>query len=139
MKVGISTVVRGSECRDDGLRRLATAFGVLLPGLVHVQLYVTPAGTHSFGWHYDFEDVFIVQTLGVKDYFMRENTVARNTRPGDKLDFSCFHQEKSPIMMARLVAGDWLYVPGRWWHFVDCREDSLSISVGVMPPYGLAA
>ena len=36
------------------------------------------------------------------------------------------------LMQARLIAGDWLYVPRRWWHLVLCAEDSLSISVGVM-------
>ncbi len=36
-------------------------------------------------------------------------------------------------MASRLVAGDWLYIPRWWWHFVKCEEDSLSISVGVMP------
>jgi ribosomal protein L16 Arg81 hydroxylase len=130
----ISTVIRASERHDPGLRSLAEAFGACLPGQVHVQLYATPGGTHSFSWHYDLEDVFVAQTLGTKDYYMRENTVARRTRPGNKLDFTCFRQESSPILLARLVAGDWLYIPQRWWHLVKCVEDSLSISVGVMPP-----
>jgi len=37
-------------------------------------------------------------------------------------------------MSARLIAGDWLYLPPRWWHLVKCIEQSLSISVGVMSP-----
>ncbi len=36
----------------------------------------------------------------------------------------------------RLCAGDWLYLPGRWWHVAKCVEDSLSISVGVLPAKG---
>ena len=134
MERGISTVVRASERNEDGLRRLAEAFRAVLPGAVHVQLYATPAGTHSYGWHYDFEDVFVVQTLGVKDYYMRANTVSLDTRLGEVLDFSAVRKEKSPLMKARLIAGDWLYIPRRWWHFVECLEESLSISVGVMPP-----
>ena len=47
-----------------------------MPGTAHVQLFVTPAETHGFSWHYDAEEVFIVQTAGVKDYLLRENTVA---------------------------------------------------------------
>lgn len=134
MRRGISTVVRASERNEDGLHRLAAAFHAVLPGAVHVQLYATPAGTHSYGWHYDFEDVFIVQTLGIKDYYMRANTVARHTWIGGPLDFSAVREERSPLMKARLIAGDWLYIPRRWWHFVECLEESLSISVGVMPP-----
>jgi hypothetical protein len=130
---GISTVVRQSERHDRALLALASSFSDALPGEVHIQLYATPAGTNSFGWHYDFEDVFILQTQGVKDYYFRDNTVARHTRLGEALDFSLIKSETSPLMTARLVAGDWLYLPRRYWHLVKCVEDSLSISVGVMP------
>jgi 50S ribosomal protein L16 3-hydroxylase len=133
MARGISTVVRTSERHDDGFRRLAAAFDAVLPGAVHVQVYATPTGTYSYGWHYDFEDVFIVQTLGIKDYYMRANTTAVHTRFGEALDFRLVREEKSALMKARLIAGDWLYIPRRWWHFVQCAEESLSISVGVMP------
>jgi hypothetical protein len=88
MRHGVSVVVRSSERNDPGLAGLAEAFGRSLPGEVHVQLYATPAGTHSYGWHYDFEDVFIAQTAGVKDYFFRENTVARETLLGQPMDFA---------------------------------------------------
>jgi hypothetical protein len=134
MRRGISVVVRASEQHDAGLAELAAAFGRTLPGEAHVQLYVTPGTTHSYGWHYDFEDVFIVQTAGVKDYYFRANTVARETLLGERLDFSRFRAETSQIYSARLLAGDWLYIPSTWWHLVTCAEDALSISVGVMPP-----
>lgn len=83
MARGISTVIRASERQDDGLCRLGDAFRAALPGEVHVQLYATPTGTHSYSWHYDLEDVFIAQTLGIKDNYLRDNTVARHTRPGE--------------------------------------------------------
>jgi len=133
MRLGVSVVVRGSEAHDDRLRALADDFEQTLDGETHVQLYVTPGGTHSYGWHYDFEDVFIAQTAGVKDYYFRENTVARDAVLGDALDFGAFRGESSPLLSARLVPGDWLYIPATWWHLVKCAEDSLSISVGVMP------
>ena len=133
MARGVSVVVRASERHDPGLARLARSFGAL-PGEVRVQLYATPGGTNSYGWHYDFEDVFIAQTLGAKDYYFRDNTVAQQTVLGDELDFTVFRQERSPLYSSRLLAGDWLYIPARWWHFVKGIETSLSISVGVMPP-----
>jgi hypothetical protein len=134
MRAGVSVVVRASEQHDPGLAKLAACFGRAFPGEVHIQLYVTPAGTNSYGWHYDFENVFIAQTLGVKDYYFRANTVARDTVLGDELDFEAVRREVSPLMTARLLAGDWLYLPPTWWHLVRCVEDSLSISIGVMPP-----
>jgi hypothetical protein len=133
LQAGVSVVIRAAESHDPGLARLAERFEDVLPGEVHVQLYATPAGTNSYGWHYDFEDVFIAQTAGVKDYYFRANTVACDAVLGDALDFTSVRQERSPLFSARLVAGDWLYLPARWWHLVKCVEDSLSISVGVMP------
>jgi ribosomal protein L16 Arg81 hydroxylase len=138
MSAGVSVVVRGAERNDEGLRELAASFERELPGEVHVQLYCTPGRTNSYGWHYDFEDVFIAQTLGVKDYYFRANTVAGDAVLGDTLDFGAVSREVSPIFSARLVAGDWLYIPAKWWHLVLCAEDALSISVGVMPPEALA-
>jgi len=137
MQHGVSVVVRGSEAHHQGLRTLADEFEATFAGETHVQLYATPGGTNSYGWHYDFEDVFIVQTAGVKNYYFRANTVARDTELGDPLDFTAILRETSPIFMARLIAGDWLYIPARWWHLVKCAEDALSISVGVMPPEAL--
>jgi 50S ribosomal protein L16 3-hydroxylase len=134
MTAGVSVVVRRAEAQDDALAELARAFETTFGGEVHVQLYATPAGTNSFGWHYDFEDVFIAQTFGSKDYFFRANTTARSQVLGEPLDFTPFAKETSPLHTARLLAGDWLYLPACWWHLVRYVEDSLSISVGSCPP-----
>jgi len=133
MRQGIGLVIRHAEQHDLGLAQLATSFGQDLSGEVHIQLFVTPAGTHSFGWHYDFEDVFIAQTTGVKEYFLRENTVDRHSARGTCPDFERFHEEISLLATVRLLPGDWVYIPSRWWHVAKCIEDSLSISVGVFP------
>jgi ribosomal protein L16 Arg81 hydroxylase len=134
MGQGVSVVVRASERHDPGLAALAASFGAVLPGEVHIQVYATPGGTNSYGWHYDFEDVFIAQVAGVKDYYFRDNTVARHTVLGEDLDFSLVAGERSPLMASTLRRGDWLYIPARWWHLVKCGEQALSISIGVMSP-----
>jgi 50S ribosomal protein L16 3-hydroxylase len=133
MRRGVGLVIRRAEQHDVGLAQLATSFGEDLPGEVHIQLFVTPTGTYSFGWHYDFEDVFIAQTAGVKEYFLRDNTVDRQGARGTCPDFERFRQEVSPLATVRLQPGDWMYIPARWWHMAKCVEDSLSISVGVFP------
>lgn len=76
--------------------------------------------------------MFIAQTIGVKDYFFRANTIEPEA-PFPPRDFGRVRGETSPLMTATLVAGDFLYIPSRWWHMAQCREDSLSISVGVAP------
>ena len=130
---GLGLVIRRAEQVDAGLARLAALFTQDIPGEVHIQLFVTPAGTHGFGWHYDDEDVFIVQTEGSKDYFFRDNTVERDRPLDAPPDFTQFGHEVSAIGTARLIAGDWLYIPARWWHMAKCVDDSLSISVGISP------
>ena len=42
-----------------------------------------------------------------------------------------FTAERSQLCAATLIAGDFLYLPARWWHMAVCQEDALSISVGV--------
>jgi ribosomal protein L16 Arg81 hydroxylase len=129
---GVSTVVRSAERHDRALASLVSALGAAAGGEAHGQLYATPAATNSYGWHYDFEDVFIVQTAGAKDYYFRANTVANEVVLGDRPDFTAVTRETTPIFTARLLPGDWLYIPARTWHLVKCLEDALSISTGVM-------
>jgi 50S ribosomal protein L16 3-hydroxylase len=137
---GVGLVVRRAEKLDPGVAGLAASVTQHIPGEVHVQLIVTPAGSYGFGWHYDDEDVFIVQTQGAKDYFFRDNTVERERPPVTAPDFSRFGNEVSPLGTARLLAGDWLYIPARWWHAAKCIEDSLSISLGIFPePFWLSS
>lgn len=133
MSRGIGLVVRRAEQHDPDLAELASSLAQHIPGQAHVQLFVTPAGTHGFGWHYDEEEVFILQTHGAKDYFFRDNSLERHRRPGKVADFSLAVKETSPIGSARLIPGDWLYIPSPWWHVAKCIEDSLSISLGVSP------
>jgi 50S ribosomal protein L16 3-hydroxylase len=130
---GLGLVVRRAERNDAGLAALASSFALDLPGKVTIQLFVTPANTQGFGWHYDFEDVFIVQTAGAKSYYFRPNTVDPDAPVGSQPDFTKYRGESSPMHNTRLVAGDWLYIPARWWHVALCEADSLSISLGVLP------
>lgn len=133
LRQGLGIVVRRSERHASAFANLRRGFAEDVDGDVQVQLYATPAGTQTFGWHFDLEDVFVAQTAGVKDFYFRDNTVASNVVRAAQLDFSAIRYESSPLHSARLLHGDWLYIPRRWWHLVRSVEDALSISVGVMP------
>jgi ribosomal protein L16 Arg81 hydroxylase len=131
---GCSLVLRRCERHDRGFRMLADAFAERLQGDVSIQVYATPAGYQSFGWHYDCEDVFIAQTAGTKEYFLRENTVNPRPRLSAMPRDMHFERETSPAMASTLVPGDTLYIPRGWWHVARAREDAFSISVGVLSP-----
>ncbi|HET9622956.1 MAG TPA: cupin domain-containing protein [Kofleriaceae bacterium] len=130
LSAGLGLCIRHGERHDDGLANVAQAFSVF--GRAHVQLFVTAGRTHGFGWHYDDEEVFIAQTAGHKHYYFRSNTVAAD-EPARGAIFARYPQERSPMAAATLIAGDFLYLPSRWWHMAVCEETALSISVGVAP------
>jgi len=131
MQNEIGIVIRRAERENPGLAQIALSFAHDLDGEPHIQLIATPGDTHGFGWHYDREDVFIVQSEGIKDYFFRDNTVSGDVQSAP-IDFAAFHREVSPLGTARLIPGDWLYIPAGWWHMAKCIQDSFSVSVGVL-------
>lgn len=123
---GIGLCIRGAERHPLFAHHVAQLATI---GEPRVQLFVTPGGTHGFGWHYDDEDVFISQTAGAKQYWFRSNTVTSG-RAAPR-EFARFHSEQSVLQAADLIAGDFLYLPARWWHMATCSHDALSISIGV--------
>lgn len=131
---GHSIVMRRCEKHDEGLAALAEAFGRDLPGDVSIQIYLTPGGFHSFGWHYDCEDVFIAQTGGRKEYLLRQNTINPEPKLSEMPRDMKYEQETTPVMASTLVTGDCLYIPRGWWHVARSLEDSLSISIGILSP-----
>jgi ribosomal protein L16 Arg81 hydroxylase len=128
-------VVRHAERRHAGLRELSRGFEQTFCGPVDIQMFATPAGEAGFSWHYDAEDVFILQTTGEKEYSLRKNTVnpwpLEETLPADMR----YEREIMPMMRVTLKAGDLLYIPCGYWHKADASastEAALSLAVGVM-------
>jgi len=130
---GIGLAIRSAERHSASVSRLCRDFAEEQPGQQRVIVFATPAKTHGFGWHYDAEDVFIVQTAGDKEYLFHKNTVAPPLSPTTPPDFSLHARETTPIMSCRLIAGDFLYLPRNYWHVAYAHADSLSISIGVFP------
>lgn len=128
MARGTGAVVRRAQSSDREFYDIAQRFEREFARSVQVQLFVTPAATRGFGWHYDNEDVIILQTGGSKTYYMRENT---RVKPDCSGDFSAIREEVSPLAACTLVAGDALYLPRGMWHMAKAHQDSFSISLGL--------
>ena len=127
--------VRHAHQIDAPLAELAGKFQHDFAAPIDVHLYCTPAGHPGFGWHYDAEEVFILQTQGKKEWWLRKNTV--NPWPlMETLPQNMQHErEIMPAMKCLLAAGDWLYIPAGYWHRTQALADeseSISLSVGVM-------
>lgn len=134
---GYTIAIRHAERCFPPLAAVAAEFAHWFCGAVNIHLYCTPERQYGFGWHYDAEDVFIIQTEGTKNYSLRKNTVnpwpTAETLP---LDMQ-FEREISPLMKCQLTAGDWLYVPAGYWHVAQAEEAAISLAIGITTPTAL--
>jgi len=132
LRFGCSVIVRRAEVVDTFLAEVGASFAEEVGGPATVHVFASPEGHHSFGWHYDCEDVFVVQSDGHKDMYLRRNTVnpepTVDTMPMDMR----FEDETSPLQVCALLPQDWLYIPRGWWHVARCRSACLTVSVGVL-------
>lgn len=131
---GYTVVVRDAQKHDPGLGDLARRFHEDFRAPVNVHLYCTPAGTSGFGWHYDVEDVFILEARGVKEYRLRKNTVHPWPTLATMSRDLKFEREVTPFWTCRLAPGDWLYIPPGWWHEARGQDESITLAVGLMSP-----
>jgi ribosomal protein L16 Arg81 hydroxylase len=129
---GYTLGIRHAERHDAGLGGLAAGFRRDFAAPVDVHLYCTPADQPGFGWHYDAEDVFVLQAAGGKEWELRKNTVNPwplvETLPADMRH----EREVTPLLRCLLRPGDWLYIPAGYWHRTRAGEESISLSVGVL-------
>lgn len=131
---GCTLLVRYAEKSDPDLKTLADDFAVSFRTEVDIQLYCTPEGHNAFGWHYDVEEVFIIQFKGSKHYTIRPNTIHPNPLVKSIPKDQGYEQEKSTAtIQVTLEEGDWLYIPSGWWHRAQTRKESMHISIGLMP------
>jgi 50S ribosomal protein L16 3-hydroxylase len=131
---GYTLLVRYAERSSAKLQALAWEFAHFFHAPVDIQVYLTPGKSQAFGWHYDLEEVFIIQVQGCKEYTIRQNTLnplpVWDNMPADM----AYGRETSRLRMTcRLEAGDWLYIPSGWWHIAQTQEESIHLSIGVMP------
>jgi ribosomal protein L16 Arg81 hydroxylase len=132
---GWTLVIRSAEKHDPELARLAGGFREDFAAPVNIHVYCTPPERSGFSWHYDPEDVFIVQTHGTKEYQLRKNTVnpwpLLEQMPKDLK----YEREVQPTWSCELRPSDWLYIPAGWWHSArGVGGDSMTLAIGIMMP-----
>lgn len=130
---GYTVGLRHVQKIHHGLGDLAKQFEVALGGKVDIHLYWTPAGRPGFGWHYDAEEVFVLQTVGSKTWKLRKNTVNPWPLMENVPANQRYEREISPTMACRLETGDWLYIPSGHWHTTEAHDESISLSIGIRP------
>ena len=135
LSTGNTIGIRRAHRHDPSLAALAGEFRGAFAAPIDIHLYCTPANHPGFGWHYDAEEVFVLQLRGSKEWSLRKNTVNPwplvETLPQDMR----YEREIMPLVRCKLHAGDWLYIPSGYWHKTESgAEVSVSLSVGVLAP-----
>jgi 50S ribosomal protein L16 3-hydroxylase len=131
---GHTLLLRYAEKSHGPLELLARDFAHAFHTPVDIQLYCTPDGHNAFGWHYDVEEVFIIQTAGSKQYHIRPNTVHPNPLVTSIPKDQGYEREQTELgITVTLLPGDWLYIPSGWWHVARTQSASMHISIGLMP------
>lgn len=131
---GNTLLVKNAELSHSKFKALADDFSRSFFTPVDIQLYCTPENHNAFGWHYDVEEVFIVQVKGSKAYTIRQNTIHPNPLVSSIPKDLGYESEKSDLEInVQLKEGDWLYIPSGWWHIAKTQEESMHISIGLMP------
>jgi 50S ribosomal protein L16 3-hydroxylase len=137
-RLGHTLLLRYAELSHPKLKALADDFSHSFNTPVDIQLYCTPENNNAFGWHYDIEEVFIIQTKGSKHYTIRPNTIHPNPVMAFIPKDMSFEKEKTNIELnVTLEPGDFLYIPSGWWHVARTKKESMHISVGLMPSSAL--
>ncbi len=111
-----------------------------LNATTELNVYLTPPKSQAFSVHFDYNDVFVLQIQGSKDWSVFEaeyplpmeslSRCAQGRMPPQVVD------EDSVTLRQRihLEAGDLLYVPRGFYHKVATTDEtSLHISVGIHP------
>lgn len=137
LNAGYTIGIRHAQQLDERLAALAGEFEAAFAAPVDIHFYVTPAACGGFGWHYDAEEVFVLQSAGSKAWSLRKNTVNPwpliETLPHDMQ----YGREIMPLMRCQLEAGDWLYIPGGYWHTTEAGAESYSLSIGIAARTGI--
>lgn len=133
-QAGNTLLFRYAERSHPLLKILADDFSQSFKTEVDIQLYCTPEGHNAFGWHYDVEEVFIIQTRGSKRYTIRPNTVHPRPILASMPENLEYEKESGELFLDILLKeGDWLYIPSGWWHVARTQSESMHISIGLMP------
>jgi len=124
--------LRNAELVSERVRAICAAIAEDVPGRSRATVFATPENTHSLGWHFDTEELFIVQLAGWKTHHLRANTVVPAPATPTGHNLAMYPLETSPLRTIELHPGDFLYVPSGWWHMARARHTSLSLSIAVL-------
>lgn len=112
---------------DPTIRAMCDACSAEFNTEVNINAYISHPAAQGFNLHYDLQDVFIIQTEGIKRWCVYEPTEIWPTRAkSDDLD-----PTSVPYLEILLRPGDVLYIPRGHWHKAQAVEPCVHLTVTV--------
>jgi ribosomal protein L16 Arg81 hydroxylase len=130
MRAGSTLVLDQLHHREPRLTQLCRVLAAELGHRFQTNLYLTPASGKGFTPHWDNHDVFILQTVGSKNWNIEKQ---RRVFP-DKSDQMGDEGREllGDLQSFVLEQGDLIYIPRGFVHAAECEaEPSLHITLGV--------
>jgi hypothetical protein len=129
MRAGDSLVLDQLHHREPKLRLLCRVLAAELGHRFQTNLYLTPASGKGFTPHWDNHDVFILQTVGSKNWNIEKQ---RRVFPGKNDSIADEDRElRGDLHSFVLEQGDLIYIPSGFVHAAECgSEPSLHITLG---------
>ena len=109
----------------------------------HLLAWIGPSGTIT-GFHADWSENINIQIKGSKNWFISSpehndkmyiNDRFERISTTSNIDLQCLDEDKYPlfekenVIKVRVEAGDAIYIPRGWWHYVESLEPSISVSI----------
>lgn len=114
---------------DPAIRGICDACSADFNTEVNINAYVSHPSAQGFNLHYDLQDVFIVQTEGIKRWYVYEPSELWPTEQGIIEEEA--PENTSPYLDIELKPGDVLYIPRGHWHKAIAVEPCVHLTVTV--------
>jgi hypothetical protein len=132
---GATIVLQGLHRTHGPLVDFAQQLAADLGHPVQINAYVTPPQAQGFSDHYDVHDVFVLQIVGEKRWFIHEPVLRHPTRDQPWTDRRAAVEaaaREKPLIDVVLRPGDALYLPAGFLHAAQALgETSAHLTVGV--------
>lgn len=128
---GWSLVVPHFEQIEDQIQRICKDLRQEFYGDSHAVLFVTPSQSSAFDYHYDVDNILVLQLSGQKQWSVGESNV---NCPSLKHASKSQHEHCSNVEEVVLRPGDLLYVPSGTMHRATALTDiSIHVTIGWHP------
>jgi hypothetical protein len=131
---GATIILSAAEAAIPSLKRFACALERELEMSIQTNVYITPAETRGFDWHYDVHDFFVLQICGSKQWRLYDQPVPLSVESDGARMME--YETVEPTQAIDMRPGDLLYLPRGTVHIAPAIDEaSVHVTVGLLSKY----